>query len=231
MKKKLSLIAASAILATSTVANAESMLSFTPYVGADFQYRHMNYYPNYGHNLFKHNLMQRNFYVGAKIHEYFGVEVGHQSSSSTTRTVTLGAGEIAAGAAPIQAGRRVVFNSTNRVNGLHANIIGFLPVSEEHKLKLIALVGITSLRTNFEKNVVSINGTAMNVITKFVNRKNLLRLGGGLEHMITERWGVRASLIWENTARLQMPAQNPTQTGLVKPKNSLIYGFGAFVRF
>lgn len=236
MKKRLSLIAATALLATSTLIHADDQLCLTPYVGADAQFRHMNFKTNYGDNLFEHHSPQGNVYAGMRINDYLGIEAGYESSFRTTRTVVLGAGYISAGVPASPTTTSAQFTSTLRINGPHLNILGFFPISEEYRLKFVALAGIASLKANLQRrlNYTTSAGvtTTSNTVSTFENRKTVLRLGGGLEHMLTKQWGVRAGFVWENTARFQVPSTSPTSPrALVQTKNTTIYSLGAFFKF
>jgi len=236
VKKSLSLIAATALLATSTMIHADDELCLTPYVGADAQFRHMNFKSNYGDNLFEHHSPQGNVYAGIRVNDYLGLEAGYESSFRTSRTVVLGAGYISAGVPANPATTSAQFTSTLRINGPHLNILGVFPISEEYRLKFVALAGIASLKANLQRrlNYTTAAGgtTVLNQLTTFENRKTVLRFGGGLEHMLTKHWGVRASLVWENTARLQVPSTNPASPrALVQTKNTTIYSLGAFFKF
>ena len=72
----------------------------------------------------------------------------------------------------------------------------------------------------------------------FIAEKSLLRLTGGVQHMVSECYGVRFLASWINTARFNYIRSKEnaasTTTGqwiLSNLKNSWSYGVGAFIKF
>jgi len=234
VKKRLALITTSAALIASSAVHAENQWGLTPYVGADIQSRHMNWGKNLGDNLFAHHAMQGNIYFGVKFSEYFGVEGGYESSAKKTRTVTASPGDVLTGT-PLPGASLNQFSMTSRISGPHISAVGSVSLSDLHRLKLSGLVGIASLKSSLSRQ--KIGSTTFGVFAPFpgtpvpfVKRKNVLRLGAALEHMLTDTWGVRGSVIWENTNKLKSYAQNGF-SGVAQAKNSFACGLGAFISF
>lgn len=235
MKKTLALLAAPAVLLAASAVMAENHWGVTPYVGADAEWRHMNFQKDFGQNLFKHDYPQGNVYVGVQFNEYLAVEGGYEATERKTRTAANVGSTVLTGIR-LAAGNSIQSNSTGQVKGLHANILGFLPICEAYRLKLIGLVGFARLKGNFARTDVTINGVAtlpdeMPAFTNtFKKRKSVLRLGAGLQHMINCNWGVRAMVKWENSKKLTITSVEDTDF-ILKAKNSFIYSIGAFYTF
>jgi len=235
VKKKLALITTSVALVASGNLHAENQWGLTPYVGADVQSRHMNWGKGLGDNLFAHDAMQGNVYVGVKFNEYFGVEGGYESTDKKDRNAKLSSGDINAGI-PVASVpfATLQYITTSRISGHHISVTASAPISDEYRLKVLGIVGIASLKASLFRHTTSFVAGGIPLPSPdviFSKRKNLLRLGAGLEHMITETWGVRASLIWENTNRLKVSGVSRSASPTVQAKNSLLYSAGAFFNF
>ena len=237
MKKRLALITTSVALATSSAANAENQWGLTPYVGADVQSRHMNWSKGLGDNLFAHDAMQGNVYVGVKFNEYFGIEGGYESTSKKDRNVILNAGDIVTG--NIINARMTSANviATSHLHGTHINFVSSFYISETNRLKFLGSLGVISLRAKLTKKLINYMdlGVPVDYSSRpsilYNKRKHVLRIVAGLEHMLTDAWGVRGSITWENTNRLKIPSLNGATPSLAQPKNAIAYGLGAFITF
>lgn len=232
MKKKLALLAAPIVLLAASAATAD--WGFTPYVGADAEFRHMELHKDFGGNMFTHNYPQGNLYVGAQLNEYFGIEAGYEATKRKARATTLKNGDTVAGLR-LQTTKTLQFNAVSQIKALHANLVGFLPICEQYRLKLIGSLGLARLKMKFTELDVAIDGDAVvagndDTVT-FRKRKNVLRLGLGLQHMINCDWGVRGMLKWEQTNKLRQVFAKEDLRFSIKPKNSVIYSIGAFYTF
>ncbi len=205
---------------------------FCPYIGADIQIRKMPFKKGFGDDLFKQESVQGNFYVGFKVNKNFGFEIGHQvadkkdSNTLTSTEPRLGRVE--------SFGVGLKETGTRQIKGWNLNLVGFLPVSTEYKTSLIGMVGLSSLELRL-KDVVVRPGVFVNAQreVKFKQRKNVLRLGGGVQKMFSESFGIRATLVWENTSRFNNISQQNSlgETYTAKLKDSWTYGIGAFIMF
>jgi opacity protein-like surface antigen len=233
VKKKLALLAAPiAMLAASTTTAANLLWDIKPYVGADAEWRHMNFQKGFGNNLFTHNYPQGNFYLGAQFNKYLAVEAGYEKTEGKTRTSILQTGDIQAGVLIDDPDTTLRENSTGQIKGLHVNVIGLLPLCEAYRLQLIGMVGVTRLKSKLIKTITHIDNVVIldDLSTHFKAKKSIFRLGAGLQHMINCNWGVRAMVKWEASKKLKMIGiENPELS--IRPKNSFIYSIGAFYRF
>jgi hypothetical protein len=207
--------------------------NLTPYVGVDMQYHTMDFKTGFGDNFFSHHQPQANIYFGTTLHNYFGIEAGFQSTNQQNTTATLITGDPNLGTIIQDPNSLAKYNVTSYIRGSHLNVTGFLPLSVEYQIKLIGLIGVASLKAKFQRLNTSLVyfGVVQPTLSpdEFIQRKTVLRLGAGLEHFFVYDWGVRGTLIWENTGKIVAPTEFSPQ--FVKPKNSFTYGLGAFVSF
>lgn len=238
MKKKLALLAAPIAMLAASTAMAANFCGVTPYVGADAELRHMNFQRDFGRNLFTHNYPQGNLYAGVQINEYLAVEGGYETTEIKHRTNTLRTGDTVTGILIDEPDTSLVINSTGQVKGLHANLIGLLPICDLYRLKLIGMVGYARLQANFVRTSISLTdptGTfllnASEQTRTYKARKSILRLGAGLQHMINCNWGVRAMLKWEDTKRFKIAGEGGDVPSSIRARNSFIYSIGTFYTF
>lgn len=258
MSKKLALLAAPVIaLAASSSANSSEWgdwSSVKPYVGVDAEWRHMNFKRGYGDNVFKRNTPQGNAYVGVRLSDYFAIEAGYQAAKKKSRSCAIKQGDLLLGFDPTDtsmnlgaAGFPDTLNivGTTQIKGAHLNLLGILPVWGEYRIQLIGSVGYASLKAKQSLKVIDATGGGVPTIQfngydAYSKRKNVLKLGAGLQHMLTDNWGIRAMFKWENTQRIQIPGTlfqgvDPNtmalQTATVRLKNSTIYSLGTFFTF
>ncbi len=218
--KKSTLLAASAAsliaLTASTAATADIDWNVSPYVGADVQIRHVKFGHHFGNKRFKKNYPQANLFAGIKFCDFLGIELGYETTTNKSRTVTLGT-------PPIKT------NSSARFRGPHADLVGFLPIFNECNLHLLGYVGIAHLKASLKQYDVLANG--ISPARTFNKHKSVLRLGAGVQHMINDCWGVRALVGWEKTKFNLVQNQPAATPQRVKLKNSYSYGLGAFYSF
>ncbi len=248
VKKKLALVAAPIVLLAASASAAENRWGIKPYVGADAEFRHMDYHKAFGGNIINHDAPQGNVYGGIRLGEYFAVEAGYEATKRKTRASSLKTGDTLAGfILPLFVGaprcNLTRWSTTSQTKGLHANILGFFPICELYRLKLIGMVGFARLKAkstlhflaNEDGDVLDqIQGETINI---FRTKKTVLRLGAGLQHMIDCNWGIRGMVKWEASKKLKMNSTNRILNGggpvtfSIRPKNSVIYSIGAFYTF
>jgi opacity protein-like surface antigen len=226
VKKKLAFLAAPVFMLAAS-SNAQAHWGTTPYVGADIQFRDMDFQSGFGDNLFSHHHPQGNVYLGAKLHEYFGVEAGFESTTRQNKKSTLRIDSTNLGLPVTTAVSK--YNVTSLIRGSHLSLVGFFPVCDQRRLTLIGLAGAAALKASFKVVNFYTNTGVLAPMQEFNKRKIVLRLGAGLEHMFACHWGLRGTVIWENTRKISAPTVS--SAALVKPKDSLIYSLGVFTSF
>lgn len=211
----------------------EKKWGFTPYMGVDVESRHFDFQKGYGDNLFRHDYPQGNIYVGARI-KYIGAELGYQTTLKRNRINTLGPGDISAGLTIPN--YTIQYQSTGQLKGFHANLVVFIPVAREYGIDLLGIAGMTRLKADFVRTSISLNegpipvGWPTNAV--FSKKRNVFRLGTGLQHMFIPNWGVRAMIKWEKTNKFNtLNDVLDNDTVIVNKNNSVIYSVGTFIAF
>lgn len=221
------------LFAASSQAMAFGMDDVEPYVGIDFQNRHMDFHKNEGSQFFKKNSLQGDLFLGVKLHENFGVELGYEQSQRKKRNVSVNAGEANLGGTTF--GANGTYQSQSKVQGFHLDAVGFMPIDSVAKdVTLFAKVGIAKLKAKLKRDLTSINGNPTSSVDVFNQKdsKYVLRLAAGAQYLITPNVGVRGSVGFEKTSNLQPYFLTTTgQKRTVKFKNSFIYGLGVFYKF
>lgn len=243
MKLKLSLLSAPIIMLAASTSSADSNFfdnSLTPYIGADAQFRQMKFDPNRGANVFKKNFPQGNIFAGLKFSDYVGIEVGFEGTNKRSRNSRILPSQYSVGGEPVQPNdaahpSRFQDNiSTARIHGPHVNMVGTFALLDDPRLALIGSIGVSRLKMSLRYTAHIDDEGFLGISRNFVQRKSILRLGAGIQHMITDCIGVRGVLSWENTGKFNHIL--PRETGVhpsvfAAVKNSFSYGFGVFVNF
>ena len=247
------------MLATAGTAAADMDLCLTPYVGVDAQIRHMPFQKDFGGNVLKKNYPQGNFFAGLKFNDYVGIEAGYEVSKKKSATKTHNNSDVIFGNRVIQEDpfttvTSIKSDASSKIHGWNLNLVGFLPIlCDDNSLQLIGSVGLAQLKLK-SKNLVTfstssedLDPSSGNVIftpnttttlSSYQKRKVVLRIGTGVQHMITDCIGIRGLVTWENTSKLNAKPKSSNGAPTILPasekaktKNSFQYGLGIFTVF
>lgn len=202
-----------------------------PYFGFDLQNRNMGYKAEAA-KFFKKDLPQISLFLGSRFHDNFGVELGYQQSQKKKKDTTLNPGDINIGGEAV--GANYQFSSKTKTQGFYVSVQGFFPVEMISKdLCLFGGIGVTRLKIKSDRVLNSLNGVPYRRSQSFSNNnsKYLMRLTGGAEYYLTSNMGFRASLVYENTSKLKPGVTGLNKSVVIKAKDSIIYGLGAFYKF
>jgi hypothetical protein len=223
------------ILLFTTSASASMKDFYWPdfYLGAGAQIRDIRFKPNYGGNVYKsRDYPQANVYFGIMGNDYIGIEAGYEASRGRTHTIYVPKGTVLFGRAHPADSR---YKTVARFRGFHSSVIGFLPIFDDKRFKLLASVGFTNFQAKLESILIQAGNRAVNVAARgyLSQSKIVLRLMTGIQYMCTDDFGLRANVGWENTAQLSNiePIRTHLSSTKAKAKNSFVYGLGIFVKF
>lgn len=243
MKNKLKLLATPLVLFAASTSSYAFNECLVPYLGVDFQIRHIKFKRDFGNHLFKTNNPQGNGYLGLKLNDYLGIEAGYEYSWRRTAHVANTAGIIElGGAAPIQTGQINFSVNSHRLSGPHASLIGFIPfcICDQH-FEFFASLGAVHLKVKLKNQPtafltpegfveVTDNTEAFSILRNtFRKSKTVMKAAAGFNFMMHECAGLKVGIGWENTSKIRMRAQDLERT--VKLKDSLLYSVGIFWRF
>jgi len=194
---------------------AADMGDMKPYVGVDYYHVMMKGkksidLPGFG-NVDLTKALPKSYpgasiYAGIKFMENFGAELGADFSKKKSATVTDGVD--------------TVKNEVKR-NGGHLDLVGFWPLND--CFNLIGSLGAGMAKPKF---TTTFNNVGVPVSSK---TEMFARIGAGASYMLTDMFGLRGKINWENTSRLKA---NIANTGEFKPfKDTVSFTVGAFAQF
>lgn len=174
--KSLYIISAITTILISQAAQADDWTNgffFKPYVGADYQFTHVDYSDDNGSVLAK-SLEGGDAHIGVQVHQNLGFELGYLQTAEATKNNVLGSG----------------LDTKLKLNGYTFDALGYLPVTSDKKLELIGTAGITRLRADL--NIPGI-GSGSDWETKG-------RVGGGAQYWLTDNLNVRALVRYQGAS-------------------------------
>lgn len=256
------LCSATTLLVATSTAAAGWDFCLKPYVGVDAQMRHMHFQKHFGGNILQSKYPQANIFAGLKFNEYVGIEVGYEFSKKQQSAKTHNPSDKVFGQSlplPLPGPETLdvthASRASSKINGFNLNLVGFLPIlCEEYKTQLVGSIGIASLKSRSHNTLTETETTQMffDPVTgspttetatairtqniHYAKRKTVLRLSGGVQHMITDCIGIRALVTRESTAKIHAVGKD-SRTGRIRPqamaklKNSFSYSLGIFTSF
>lgn len=224
---------------------------FHPTLGADVSWQHMRFESGYGKGHFAENYPATNFYGAARLHKYFGAELGYEHIYSMKKKQYYGPGSIVLGNT-LAAGEERIYHSNAFFNGWNANLLGFLPLSKGKGTELMGLIGVSWLKGHYDTVPISNDTTIQNAPPLPVQywqseTTPVLRLGVGVRQFLTCNFGVRAQAIWTDSSKLDnnftttesrtvqdgsnLVTITETKINTIRHKDSASLGIGFFYDF
>jgi len=219
-------------------ANAFDTSDFLVHLGGDAQWRSVPLQKNFGDNLVKKDYLQTGAYAGMRFFDdSLGFEGGYQRSNSVSRQVDVSdASSYFSSTLPTG-----TYTSSTKVymQNIYGALVGLLPISEVHRLKLIASIGAGRTRARMTADLASTAaGTTVGSAwpLTFKSIKWVPKANIGLQWMASQHLGLRALAGWEQTAQFnRIRANNADQTANTKYfasfKNAVSCGLGLFYSF
>lgn len=205
-----------------------------PYAGVDLGYKTQKLEKDYGGNIFKKNYPIGNVYVGTKLNEHFGVELGMERSTNKRSDVSLMNGDIGLGIPVIDGTEPVVIKSKSHYSGWHLGLAANYPVMHNKKLSVIGNAGVKRASVKLERDIVAATGIIppdAPITAKLSQTKTLMRLAGGMQYFFNEHIGARVLATWENSSKLNPTGLTSRGTlAEAKLKNSIGYYLGIVVK-
>lgn len=215
---------------------------FKPYLGVDGNLRNVSFERNFGHEHFRRNYPETNFYLGTYMHKYLGIEGGYEHSYRQAKNAFYNQSAAPLGfTGNLNLGDQL-YLSTASLEGWHVNLLAFWPVFSS--TEITGTLGVAWVKMWFETAMIqSLPGTSAHRPAYWeTDSRALIRLGFGVRHMITEHFGTRLQYTWENTSQLEATipvgvdsngSLNPNvlqNNYTVYPRNSHIIGLGIFLQ-
>lgn len=203
------------------------------YMGADAQIRSVKFKKNFGHNLNlrKKSAPQGNLYAGIMLSKNVGLEAGYESTFEMTGHATLLNGNFCAGRHIPYILSPAVFKTKLKIKGPHVGLIFFYPL-KNYPVKFLGSIGINAV-----KGTAEIHGVAFGrppspgSIRTLSKHKEALRLMVGAQYLAQNGLGFRGSMNFIKTRRIIIKKSDnhpSVQIPMLKLKDSIVYGLGAF---
>ena len=221
-----------------------SMSRFLPtsYIaGMDIQTRYLGFSEGQGKEVFPKEgnpYIQGNAFLGVKFSDYFGIEAGYSEAQSKTRHANNSDGVVLARPLDVAFGEVMITRDQARIASPYVDLIGFLPLNNYKSTQLFGMVGMAYPRVTLshspigDESTPQYDQTTINSLKRnFVSIKPVLRLGVGIQHMVTSHIGFRATAHWENLSRFKNLAPTQPSNYRASLKDSISCGIGAFWQF
>ncbi len=176
---------------------------FLVHMGADLQGRHVSMQENFGGNLVQKDYAQMGAYAGMRFFEdSLGFEVGFGRSNSMSRNRDIAVPASYFGSQP-PAGTYISQTKVAMQNS-YAAVVGLVPLSHIHRLKLMASLGAGRTRAKIGASL-NPNPPAGGTLwpLRFMAIKWIPKASMGLQWMATEHLGLRALAGWEQMGRFK----------------------------
>lgn len=209
-----------------------------PYAGVDAQWRITQPVTGYGSNLFKRHYLQGNIFLGFKICDYLGFELGYEITPTRTKTTALGPGDPALG---IPSEPPEYHINKSRMHGWNIGIMGYYPVCNffgnalfRNPFELLAYVGQQRMTCYFQDVTAISQGTPDDIrdhTLTFNETKSILRVGLGAQYTYCTS-GIRFMVGYETTNQfknLLSKEKGINDNRRLSLRNSMFFSLGVFV--
>ena len=214
---------------------------FSSNAGLDAQWRSMPLQKGAGDNVIKKGYHQGAAYLGLRLNDLFGLELGYQKSLTANRKTvfTNPTSNYFSSTADLVLPDSLLSYGTASIKGPYVGLLALLPISDEYRLKLIASAGMARLQANLQSNmyIVQRNIPGFDFSLGFSKTAWVPKLSLGLQHMINDHWGVRTMVGWEKTSKFKRMQGTYLDNGaqssayFASLKNSTTAGVGIFYKF
>jgi len=234
-KKVKTLICCVMLVITSPVSYAA--FTYAPYVGVEAGVRYMPFKKNFGNNLVQNTYPTANIFVGLRVNDYLGLELGVATTSTRTRSTLLLGRDTYFGNILDPLNPLLFYNFTTKtqLQGFNASILGFYPICEDGLLDLFAALGFSYQRLKIKNIMKEAESTPLNPPDEIAFSKNkpILAVRLGAQSLFCDSLGVRASVGFENTKQFHnlTPKGSPNSLLRASLRNSLEARVGVFYQF
>jgi len=234
-----SVFCASLLMFSSQVFAIHSSLHFKPYLGVGVLHTHVaggvgaetQKIPS-REPFFPRNYLGGSVFLGAKLHQYFGFEVGYEQTKLKTKRSNVG-NRVFLGDAEDPT---TYLNYEIRLRSFYFDLQGYMPLS--NSFNILGSIGLS--RKMPEVNFYFKQKEFPPVITythlpTHVQNKTVLRLGLGAQYMTHSNIGIRAKLYYEKNSKVtatSIDEDGHDPGGHYKLfKNSISISLAFFLRF
>lgn len=230
------------------------------YVGTHLKMTHMDFERGYGDDLFKKQSLGPNFYIGQRINDFIGIEIGYEKfytkpHNCSYESAMKGECNISSSPSSFEEGKKpyAVAPSSyslgtpinecltpfscegkGKIKGPYFSIVGYFSPREGSDLEFIGSIGVSCLKAEYARKTRIVGGMPHYSTTTFKGRKKVPRIMGGFQYRVSEHLKFRAGIGWINSKQIEV-LKNYDYSGpfvpQVKPKNINFWEMGILYSF
>lgn len=199
--ERLKIALSCAAVTTALSAQAETGFRFQPYAGLAYQYISGEYKNLNDFRLKNKDLIENNFngglvYLGARLSDHFGVEIGYSRTQESKKSLDPDMSEQGTRVLVSQSwtlsewsqGNLMIDRSGVQMQTYSFDLLGYYPLDTKSKLELIGSAGLINdrLKATFYGKL---NNRSYSIVRK--RREKTLRLGLGTQYEVSNNFRVR----------------------------------------
>jgi len=203
------------------------------YIGIEGHGRWVDLETGFGQPLFKRTLAQPGIFAGIHLNDYFGIELGYETTWGRSKQRKIDAGSFFPGApTPLPAGTFLLYNTKEYVDSANLGLMVFVPVACNNLIFGSAGVSFTKIHASMtligDQDPTPLSPAAIFALSdSFRKEKFLPYVKVGIIHKISDCVGVRLFVDWKNLERFKIESGIfPGSLTQLKYKNSFGYGLG-----
>lgn len=230
MKQLAKSMVLASVLTAAGSASADWFDCFCPFVGLDY-YQVWMKPKNSWVSIFPKTYPGATFYLGGRFCENLGFEVGYDTSTRKGMSYVLPRGTRFFNGTTVS---NLTAQTKLRRSGAHFDLIGYWPLVE--CFELFGTIGYGWVQGSITTTINNINvdPVASAIISTTLKGRSVLRLGLGVNYMLTDMIGVRLKGGYETTSSIRAKGNNifTTYGFSTKPfKGTATLAAGGFIRF
>ncbi len=218
-----------AIALSTTCSYSYANSKHSTYFGTDVVYNNTQFKENYGVNIFsKRPAPGLNLFAGHMFGENFGAELGFEFYKKMQRTETITSGNTAAGRFINPAYIDFVsYNTTFTQRHPYIGAIAKTAILGSNNY-ISLLLGVSVSHINAKYTQFRDNFGSRDDVRTFSKTKPIGIIKATFEHKFNERFALKVSTAWRNTAKFKIKSQEDSANSAeVRLKNSFNLGAGA----
>lgn len=199
-------------------------LSKDSYLGIGMLISKMNMENDYGQNVFAKTNQGINLSVGKMFNKHFGIEIGFEPTNNKYRQAIVNAPDNVLGLPVLRPYRFEFYNTTLKKPKYYLGLVSRLYINDTSFINLIAGAALIKYQLNstLVSNYLVPN---FNMCRHFHTNRILPMLKLEFEKIITNNLGIKASLGWINSNKVQINSIEQSNL-LVKLKNTTDFSLG-----
>lgn len=225
MKMLISLL----ILLSSFAVQAFTLENNRFYVGTDGHYRTVDMPKEFGGNVFSKHYPGMNVFVGNRLTQHLGIEVGYHSTNNKVSQALINNGEQVLGLQVKDGSQRHI--STSSISGYYVHLNTYYPLFEiaNNKLEAVGYIGLSNTKIRYKNMLTHASQTSQDInysVLTFNSTKPLVGAGVGFQYDYCH-CAIRLMVNYENLNRFnKVTSSNSSKGYMIKLRDSFHVGLG-----